>query len=123
MRPSALLLLALVLPRPPASADWDPRVPVEPVSRPAATGSPTSPTVLFGLAAIRGYQVLLSPLLGGRCQFEPSCSRYTMACVRDHGLIAGTWRGADRISRCHGFTELGGYAHRTDFRFDDAPGH
>jgi len=96
-------------------------VPAAPTPRVTATGSPTSPTVLFGLAAIRGYQVLLSPLLGGHCRFAPSCSRYALACIARHGLIPGTWRGADRISRCHGFADLGGYAVGADGRLTDPP--
>lgn len=50
---------------------------------------------------IRCYQRLLSPLLGPRCRFYPSCSQYTLEAVRTHGLTRGLWLGARRIARCH----------------------
>jgi hypothetical protein len=57
---------------------------------------------------IRIYQVLLSPLLGPSCRFEPSCSRYAIACVETHGVLHGLWLSIKRISRCHPF-HPGGY--------------
>jgi putative membrane protein insertion efficiency factor len=60
------------------------------------------------LAVIRAYQLLLSPLLGRSCRFEPSCSRYTAACIEAHGAARGSWLGARRIARCHPF-HPGGY--------------
>jgi uncharacterized protein len=50
---------------------------------------------------IRTYQRLLSPLLGPRCRFYPSCSQYTLEAVRAYGPARGLWLGARRISRCH----------------------
>lgn len=50
---------------------------------------------------IRAYQVALSPLLGPRCRFYPSCSHYTLEAVRTHGALRGLWLGARRIGRCH----------------------
>jgi len=55
------------------------------------------------LFLIRAYQVLLSPLLGPSCRFEPSCSRYTMTCVETHGAVRGSWLGLRRLARCHPF--------------------
>jgi uncharacterized protein len=60
------------------------------------------------LALIRAYQLLLSPLLGRTCRFEPSCSRYTAACIETHGAAHGSWLGLRRIARCHPF-HPGGY--------------
>jgi putative membrane protein insertion efficiency factor len=60
------------------------------------------------LLAIRAYQLLLSPLLGQRCRFSPSCSHYTAACVEAHGALRGSWLGLCRIGRCHPF-HPGGY--------------
>jgi putative membrane protein insertion efficiency factor len=57
---------------------------------------------------IRGYQLVLSPLLGRTCRFEPSCSHYTAACVERFGAARGAWLGARRIARCHPF-HPGGY--------------
>jgi uncharacterized protein len=55
------------------------------------------------LLLIRGYQRLLSPLLGQTCRFEPSCSHYTATCVARFGALRGGWLGARRIARCHPF--------------------
>lgn len=55
------------------------------------------------LALIRLYQVTVSPLLGPVCRFEPSCSRYAMACLRDHGLVRGMGLSVVRLGKCHPF--------------------
>lgn len=55
------------------------------------------------LGAVRGYQVLLSPIVGGACRFEPSCSRYMVEAIERHGAARGAWLGARRLARCHPF--------------------
>lgn len=55
------------------------------------------------LALIRLYQLTLSPLLGPVCRFEPSCSRYAYACLRDHGFLRGSWLSVKRLGKCHPF--------------------
>jgi len=50
---------------------------------------------------IRGYQLVISPLLGPRCRFYPSCSEYTLEAVELHGVIRGLWLGIKRVSKCH----------------------
>jgi putative membrane protein insertion efficiency factor len=62
--------------------------------------------LLLGL--IRLYQLTLSPFIGRSCRFEPSCSRYTAACIELHGSARGSWLGLKRIARCHPF-HPGGY--------------
>ena len=62
--------------------------------------------VLIGLT--RGYQLLVSPLLGRHCRFEPTCSQYFIEAVRKHGALRGVWRGVLRILRCHPW-HPGGY--------------
>ena len=56
-----------------------------------------APALLF----IRLYQVLLSPLLGPACRFEPSCSRYMAEALKRYGLLRGGVLGARRLLRCH----------------------
>jgi putative membrane protein insertion efficiency factor len=53
------------------------------------------------VAAVRVYQLTLSPLLGPCCRFEPSCSNYFILAVRKYGAISGSVRGVGRILRCH----------------------
>lgn len=60
------------------------------------------------LLAIRGYQLTLSPLLGPRCRFHPSCSHYAAEAVERHGLIRGSGLALARLGRCHPFNP-GGY--------------
>ena len=62
--------------------------------------------LLIGL--VRLYQWLISPMLGRRCRFEPSCSKYFIESVRKHGVIRGTCRGIWRICRCNPWNP-GGY--------------
>jgi len=50
---------------------------------------------------IRVYQVTLSWLLGGRCRFEPSCSRYGLEAIAQHGALKGWLMALRRVSRCH----------------------
>ena len=50
---------------------------------------------------IRGYRYLVSPLLGPRCRFEPSCSVYAMQAIQRFGIIRGMWLALLRILRCH----------------------
>lgn len=55
--------------------------------------------VLRGL--IRAYQVTVSPLLGPRCRFHPSCSHYACEAIAVHGAAKGTQLAAKRLLRCH----------------------
>ncbi|WP_460453443.1 membrane protein insertion efficiency factor YidD [Arenimonas aestuarii] len=53
------------------------------------------------LLLLRGYKVAISPLLGQRCRFYPSCSSYTMEAIERFGVLRGGWLGAKRIAKCH----------------------
>lgn len=57
---------------------------------------------------LQAYRLLLSPLLGPRCRFEPSCSHYAEEALQTHGLIKGSVLAVRRIARCHPLNE-GGY--------------
>lgn len=52
------------------------------------------------LSLIRGYQRWLSPLLGARCRFYPSCSSYAHIAISRFGGIRGSWLAVLRILRC-----------------------
>lgn len=51
-------------------------------------------------AAIIGYQKCISPLLGARCRFVPSCSEYSKTAYLKHGLIKGTFLTVRRLAKC-----------------------
>ena len=53
------------------------------------------------ISIIRGYQYLISPLLGQHCRFYPTCSSYAQQAVQRHGVIRGGWLAIKRLSRCH----------------------
>ena len=55
--------------------------------------------LLIGL--IRVYQKLISPLLGPRCRFYPSCSSYAVQALTVHGVVKGSGLAAWRLLRCH----------------------
>ncbi|HSF45059.1 MAG TPA: membrane protein insertion efficiency factor YidD [Chitinophagaceae bacterium] len=50
---------------------------------------------------IRIYQKLISPLLGPKCRYTPTCSEYTVQALKKHGLFKGGWLAIKRISSCH----------------------
>lgn len=57
---------------------------------------------------IRTYQLFVSPLLGPRCRFYPSCSQYAMEAVRRYGSLRGSIMAVRRLLRCHPW-HPGGY--------------
>jgi putative membrane protein insertion efficiency factor len=57
---------------------------------------------------VRGYQLVLRPILPPACRFVPSCSEYFILSVRKYGPVRGAWRGVCRIGRCNPW-HPGGY--------------
>ena len=64
--------------------------------------------ILFNIYIIKFYQYFISPLLGNRCRYLPTCSEYYIESLRTHGLIKGSIMGIKRIFSCHPFEMLGG---------------
>ena len=56
---------------------------------------------------VRGYQIALSPILGGRCRYYPTCSQYSIEALRAHGPLRGSWLTLRRLLRCHPFGRSG----------------
>lgn len=57
--------------------------------------------LLLGL--IQVYRYALSPFLGQRCRFHPSCSAYAAEALTRYGPLRGTWLAIKRVLRCHPF--------------------
>ena len=53
------------------------------------------------LALIALYRLALSPLIGPRCRYAPSCSEYAAEALRVHGLLRGARLAVARLLRCH----------------------
>ena len=55
------------------------------------------PLILF----IRIYQLFISPIIGQNCRYQPTCSEYVSGCLKQFGIIKGTFLSLKRISKCH----------------------
>jgi putative membrane protein insertion efficiency factor len=62
---------------------------------------------------IHAYRALLSPLLGPRCRYHPSCSRYALDAVSEYGALRGLVLTAWRLLRCNPWSP-GGVDHVRD---------
>jgi putative membrane protein insertion efficiency factor len=60
------------------------------------------------ISLVRGYQVVLSPLLPASCRFLPSCSVYAVEALERYGVAKGLMLTIRRLTRCHPFC-AGGY--------------
>ena len=74
---------------------------------PAARGALGRGLTAAVLAPIRLYRKLISPLLGARCRYYPSCSAYAEQAVRELGPIRGTILAGWRVLRCNPFSAGG----------------
>ena len=57
---------------------------------------------------IRFYQIVISPMLGPRCRYIPTCSQYAIEALRVQGTTKGVYLSARRLCRCHPW---GGYGY------------
>jgi len=63
---------------------------------------PARPILIrFAVKSLRWYRRRISPMLGNRCVFEPSCSHYSELAFREHGAIQGFISTVKRLRRCH----------------------
>ena len=56
---------------------------------------------------VRGYQIFLSPWLGPRCRYQPTCSQYALLAVERYGPWRGSWLAIRRLLRCHPWSKGG----------------
>jgi putative membrane protein insertion efficiency factor len=59
-------------------------------------------------APVHFYRIVISPLIGPRCRFQPTCSAYALEAIGTHGVYTGLQLTARRLSRCHPVKWLGG---------------
>ncbi len=52
------------------------------------------------IAPLRFYRYFISPWLGPRCRFTPTCSAYAIEALETHGALRGSWLASRRIIRC-----------------------
>ena len=57
---------------------------------------------------IKGYQFLISPLLGNTCRYLPTCSEYSIEALKNFGFFKGSFLSIKRILSCHPIKFLGG---------------
>ena len=60
------------------------------------------------LVLIRIYQWLISPLMGPKCRYTPTCSQYAAEALQKYGPVKGLWLAIKRVGRCHPW---GGHGH------------
>jgi putative membrane protein insertion efficiency factor len=61
----------------------------------------------FLITGIKGYQRLISPLLGPNCRFTPTCSAYAIEAINRFGVTKGSWLATKRILKCHPLNQGG----------------
>jgi putative membrane protein insertion efficiency factor len=64
---------------------------------------------------VHAYRTLVSPLLGPRCKYHPTCSRYALDAIREVGVVRGVILAAWRLLRCNPWSH-GGVDHVSDRR-------
>ena len=64
--------------------------------------------IFLNIYIIKFYKYFISPLLGSRCRYLPTCSEYYIESLKMHGLKKGSIMGIKRVLSCHPFKILGG---------------
>tara|TARA_X000001036_G_C20460608_1_gene717290 strand:- start:518 stop:787 length:270 start_codon:yes stop_codon:yes gene_type:complete len=64
--------------------------------------------IFLNIYIIKFYKYFISPLLGSRCRYLPTCSEYYIESLKMHGLKKGSVMGIKRVLSCHPFKILGG---------------
>lgn len=76
------------------------------------------------IAIVYFYRWVISPMLGPRCRYYPTCSEYALIALKEYGAIKGSWLAIKRIGRCHpgakgGFDPVPGVPLNLDTEEDD----
>ena len=78
------------------------------ISMPLKNEDKMNPITVLLAITIKLYRLVVSPLLGANCRFEPTCSSYALEALTKHGPVYGSWLITKRIIKCnpwggHGF--------------------
>ncbi len=60
------------------------------------------------IKVIKGYRLIISPLLGHSCRYLPTCSEYSIEALKTYGFLKGLFMSTKRILSCHPIKFLGG---------------
>ncbi|QIA62048.1 membrane protein insertion efficiency factor YidD [Vibrio astriarenae] len=67
-----------------------------------------SPLAWLAIALVYLYRWIISPIIGPRCRFTPTCSMYAIEALKAHGFLKGCWLSGQRLLKCHPMND-GGY--------------
>ena len=60
-----------------------------------------TPLAHIAAVPIRFYRLVLSPIIGSSCRFNPTCSAYALEALEKHGVVKGLTLSAKRVAKCH----------------------
>ena len=66
-----------------------------------------NPILIILIFLIRFYQILISPLLGPKCRFYPTCSQYCIESLKKFGIFKGLFFSVMRLKECHPYGKSG----------------
>ncbi|WP_159657255.1 membrane protein insertion efficiency factor YidD [Vibrio atypicus] len=69
--------------------------------------APVSPLSRIAIGLVRLYKGFISPLLGPRCRFSPTCSTYAIEALKAHGFVKGCWLSSKRLLKCNPLNSKG----------------
>ena len=59
------------------------------------------PLTYIAYLMVKAYQVVVSPLLGANCRYNPTCSAYALEALKKFGIIKGGLLSIKRVAKCH----------------------
>ena len=59
------------------------------------------PLTYIAYLIVKAYQVVVSPLLGANCRYNPTCSAYALEALKKFGIIKGGLLSLKRVAKCH----------------------